>query len=72
MFDQLLTRAENCQRIIDQLILSSSQAPQATNDGTAATQQKVMMPKAALLMLQEAVRYENHANQEDVLGNLER
>jgi hypothetical protein len=71
MFDQLLTRAENCQRIIDQLILSSSQAPQTTNDGAAA-QQKVMMPKAALLMLQEAVRYENHANQEDVLGNLER
>jgi hypothetical protein len=71
MFDQLLTRAENCQRIIDQLILSSSQAPQTIVDG-ASTQQKVMMPKAALLMLQEAVRYENHANQEDVLGNLER
>jgi hypothetical protein len=63
MFDQLLTRSENCQKRIDSLIsLSPSQS----------YYHKVVMPKAEILMLQEALRCENEANLEDMLGHLSR
>ena len=63
MFDQLLTRAENCQKVIDQLVLLSPAASQ---------HHKVMIPKAEILMLQEAFRYENDGSMEELLGNLHR
>jgi hypothetical protein len=65
MFDQLLFRVQNCQISLQTLI-------SAYNQSNSSNYQKISMPKAEQLMLQEAVRCENEANLAELVGNLQR
>jgi hypothetical protein len=59
-FDQLIARAETCQKQIDSMV----------NPGGAAGQGKYAMPQAEPIMLQAALKREADAGPEELLGNL--
>ena len=63
MFDQLLTRGENCQKVIEQLIQLSPQQ---------SYYHKVLIPKAEILLIQEALKLDKEGDMEDLIGNLQR
>lgn len=65
VFDQLISRAESCQKQIDAIVNPDSDS----NTGTLAS--KYSMPLAEPIMIQAAVKKEADAGMEELLGNLQ-
>lgn len=64
VFDQLIARAESCQKQIDSIVNPDS-------GSTGALGSKYTMPQAEPVMIQAAVKKEADASMEELLGNLQ-
>ena len=64
MHQQLIARAESCQKHIDAMVNPDS------GFSSSSTTNKYMMPQAEPIMIQAALKQETDAGLEEILGNL--
>ena len=68
LFNQLLSRGESCQNLINSLL--TAEVDKLSTDGVRSKQYQ--MPSAEPIILQSVVKMEGDANVEELLGNLAR